>query len=221
MSRDRDLTSDPSAEHLADPERAQAELDAADARSGGNPDARAALAARRRARGRRRGHRQQRRLGRPRASLGSRSRPSRADVAQQLLAVGSLQDGDAVRSPGGLLLGPHRVVRRHGHAVREHVLAEGQLPDEDRPDVVAEPLRGAGVDLRVALPVVADEDPLDVRQLAARAGAAASPCASGPLRNQPLLVGPQSVSSSGPAGYRCRRRNRAIVGAAFQAPVDR
>ena len=38
MSRDRDLTSDPSAEHLADPERAQAELDAADARSGGNPD---------------------------------------------------------------------------------------------------------------------------------------------------------------------------------------
>ena len=38
MSRDRDLTSDPSAEHLADPTRAQAELDAADARSGGNPD---------------------------------------------------------------------------------------------------------------------------------------------------------------------------------------
>jgi hypothetical protein len=38
MSRDRDLTSDPSAEHLADPERAQAELDAADARSGGNPE---------------------------------------------------------------------------------------------------------------------------------------------------------------------------------------
>ena len=38
MSRDRDLTSDPSAEHLADPELAQAELDAADARSGGNPD---------------------------------------------------------------------------------------------------------------------------------------------------------------------------------------
>jgi hypothetical protein len=38
MSRDRDLTSDPSAEHLADPELAQAELDAADARSGGNPE---------------------------------------------------------------------------------------------------------------------------------------------------------------------------------------
>lgn len=38
MSRDRDLTSDPSAEHLADPELVQAELDAADARSGGNPD---------------------------------------------------------------------------------------------------------------------------------------------------------------------------------------
>ena len=38
MSRYRDLTSDPSAEHLADPELAQAELDAADARSGGNPD---------------------------------------------------------------------------------------------------------------------------------------------------------------------------------------
>ena len=34
----RDLTSDPSAEHLADPELAQAQLDAADARSGGNPD---------------------------------------------------------------------------------------------------------------------------------------------------------------------------------------
>ncbi|GEK23396.1 hypothetical protein [Cellulomonas xylanilytica] len=38
MSRDRDLTSDPSAEHLADPELRQAELDAADARSGGNPE---------------------------------------------------------------------------------------------------------------------------------------------------------------------------------------
>jgi len=38
MSRDRDLTSDPSAEHLADPERAQAELDAAAARSGGSPE---------------------------------------------------------------------------------------------------------------------------------------------------------------------------------------
>ena len=37
MSRDRDLTSDPSAEHLADPARAEAELDAADARSGGDP----------------------------------------------------------------------------------------------------------------------------------------------------------------------------------------
>ena len=38
MSRHRDLTSDPSAEHLADRERAQADLDAADARSGGDPD---------------------------------------------------------------------------------------------------------------------------------------------------------------------------------------
>ena len=36
MSRDRDLTSDPSAEHLADPQHSSAELDAADARSGGN-----------------------------------------------------------------------------------------------------------------------------------------------------------------------------------------
>ncbi|ROS30596.1 hypothetical protein [Cellulomonas sp. PhB150] len=38
MSRDRDLTSDPSAEHLADPVQTEAELDAADARSGGDPD---------------------------------------------------------------------------------------------------------------------------------------------------------------------------------------
>lgn len=38
MSRDRDLTSDPSAEHLADPLQTEAELDAADARSGGDPD---------------------------------------------------------------------------------------------------------------------------------------------------------------------------------------
>jgi hypothetical protein len=37
MSRDRDLTSDPSAEHLADPLQSQADLDSADARSGGNP----------------------------------------------------------------------------------------------------------------------------------------------------------------------------------------
>ena len=38
MSRNRDLTSDPSAERIADPALAQAELDAADARSGGNPE---------------------------------------------------------------------------------------------------------------------------------------------------------------------------------------
>ena len=37
MSSDRDLTSDPSAEHLADPVHVQADLDAADARSGGDP----------------------------------------------------------------------------------------------------------------------------------------------------------------------------------------
>lgn len=34
--RSRDLHSDPSAEHLADPVRSEAELAAADARSGGN-----------------------------------------------------------------------------------------------------------------------------------------------------------------------------------------
>ena len=37
MSRNRDLTSDPSAEHLADRRQSQAALDAADARSGGDP----------------------------------------------------------------------------------------------------------------------------------------------------------------------------------------
>jgi len=37
MTADRDLTSDPSAEHLADRLQSQADLDAADARSGGNP----------------------------------------------------------------------------------------------------------------------------------------------------------------------------------------
>jgi len=37
MSRDRDLISDPSAEHLADPVQSEADLDAADARSGGDP----------------------------------------------------------------------------------------------------------------------------------------------------------------------------------------
>jgi hypothetical protein len=37
MSRDRDLISDPSAEHLAEPVQSQAELDSADARSGGDP----------------------------------------------------------------------------------------------------------------------------------------------------------------------------------------
>ena len=35
-SRQRDLHSDPAAEHLADPPRSEAELAAADARSGGN-----------------------------------------------------------------------------------------------------------------------------------------------------------------------------------------
>ncbi|HEY0119916.1 MAG TPA: hypothetical protein VGC04_14165 [Cellulomonas sp.] len=34
--RPRDLHSDPAAEHLADPVRSEAELDAADARSGGD-----------------------------------------------------------------------------------------------------------------------------------------------------------------------------------------
>ncbi|WP_273654737.1 hypothetical protein [Cellulomonas fimi] len=37
MSRDRDLTSDPAAEHLAEPTLPEAELAAADARSGGDP----------------------------------------------------------------------------------------------------------------------------------------------------------------------------------------
>jgi len=36
MSRDRDLTSDPAAEHLADPVLPEAQLAAADARSGGD-----------------------------------------------------------------------------------------------------------------------------------------------------------------------------------------
>lgn len=35
--RSRDLTSDPAVEHLADPVRSDAELAAADARSGGDP----------------------------------------------------------------------------------------------------------------------------------------------------------------------------------------
>lgn len=34
----RDLTSEPSAEHLADPVQSEAELEAADARSGGDAD---------------------------------------------------------------------------------------------------------------------------------------------------------------------------------------
>ncbi|MDM7853318.1 hypothetical protein [Cellulomonas alba] len=37
MTRHRDLTSDPAAEHLADPVTPEAELAAADARSGGDP----------------------------------------------------------------------------------------------------------------------------------------------------------------------------------------
>ena len=39
-----------------------------------------------------------------------------------------------------------------------------------------------------------------------------------PLRNQRSGVGPQSVSSSGPAGYRLRDRKRVSVGATFHAP---
>ena len=83
--------------------------------------------------------------------------------------------------------------------MREDVLAERQLPDQDRRDLVGEPLRGAGVDLRVALAVVADEDPPHVGQLV-HEPAQLRPLCSGPLRNQPVFVGPQSVSSSGPAG---------------------
>jgi hypothetical protein len=37
-SRPRNLTSDPAAEHLAEPRTSEAELRAADARSGGDPD---------------------------------------------------------------------------------------------------------------------------------------------------------------------------------------
>ncbi|CPU63707.1 Uncharacterised protein [Mycobacteroides abscessus] len=43
---------------------------------------------------------------------------------------------------------------------------------------------------------------------------------SGPLRNQPVFVGPQSVSSSGPGGKPWRWRKRRRLAAVFHAPVD-
>ena len=69
------------------------------------------------------------------------------------------------------------------------------------------------------LAVVADEQPPDVGELAGQ------PVQLGALvlladRNQPVLVGPQSVSSSGPTGYPLRRRKRLSGGAVFQAPVE-
>ena len=203
MSRDRDLTSDPSAEHLADREPAQAELDAADARSGGGPDRAPRSLHRRRARAGRRGDRQQRRLGRPRAPLARapgpapRSRTARSSDCPSA----TLQDRDAVGSPRrpAPRRGPGPSVR-YRDAVREDVLAERELPDEDRADVVREVLGRTRVDLRVTLAVVADEDPLHVRELRRTAGAAAVTLCDGPLRNQPLFVGPQSVSRSGPGG---------------------
>ena len=41
-----------------------------------------------------------------------------------------------------------------------------------------------------------------------------------PERNQPVLVGPQSVRSIGPAGYPCLLRKRERKPWVFQAPVE-
>ena len=42
-----------------------------------------------------------------------------------------------------------------------------------------------------------------------------------PERNQPVLVGPQSVMSAGPEGKPWRARKERRVGTTFHAPVDR
>ena len=43
---------------------------------------------------------------------------------------------------------------------------------------------------------------------------------SWPLRNHPVLVGPQSVSISGPSGKPFSTRKRLSVAAVFHAPVE-
>ena len=132
------------------------------------------------------------------------------------MAVGPLDCGS--RRP--LRIVGTRVRVRNGETVGQHLLGRGELTDADGPDVIRVRLREVAVQLGVVLAVVADQDPADVRELLRSRRSAVRLC-SCPLRNQPVLVGPQSVSSNGPTGYPCRARKRVSVGAVFHAPVDR
>ena len=122
-----------------------------------------------------------------------RLRPQQVEAFEfvgQAGAVGGVEPGD-VRAAAD------RVVA--AGAAGQHRLAGGQLADADRPDVLGVPIREVGVDGLVVLPVVADEQPADLRELPA-SRSRLERLWSWPLRNQRSAVGPQSVSSRAPAG---------------------
>ena len=88
--------------------------------------------------------------------------PDHPHLAQQAVAVGRPHHGHLE------LLGRrrHQVVVGDRDDVREHLLARRELADRDAAHPVRAPAGELGVDLRVVLAVVADEQPLHVRQLA-------------------------------------------------------
>src|SRR5690606_39252767 len=98
--------------------------------------------------------------------------------AGERVAVGAERRRDA-----GADLAREAARGRQRRAVGEDLLRRRQLADRDGRDVVREPSRGTRVDLRVVLAVVADQEPVDVGQLAEEAfergvlvlGAAAEP----------------------------------------------
>ena len=75
-------------------------------------------------------------------------------------------------------------------------------PDVDRGDPVGVLAGQRGVDLRVALAAVADQDEPQLRVLVEHPPHQPVLCSCAPIRNSPLRDGPQSVSSSGPSGNR-------------------
>ena len=90
-------------------------------------------------------------------------------------------------------MAPQAAARQHGFAGRE-------LPDADGAHVVGVLLNEVAVDRLVVLTVVTDQQPLDLGKLPRQPLQSCCACAPCPLRNQRSAVGPQSVSSSAPAG---------------------
>ena len=105
-------------------------------------------------------------------------------------------------------------------AAGQHRLARRQLADAHRRHIIGMLLHKLAIDRLIVLPVVADQQPLDLRKLAGQAFQTAAlvlATAAEPAIGRRTPVGQQSA----PAGYRLRDRKRVKVGATFHAPVER